>query len=242
MFSNPSRPVLLRSILLVTAALSLLAVWDLIGLAERLGVDLRASLNWMGMLTALSVLAVLALLGVAVRFSKAAQGLWSRFAVDVWSRGIPQWVGIPLLSITLVFYSLFTFSPIGALMNSALWARLLEIPQPLLYGGILVFATLGTYSLNSSVFDVGLMYLIGLAGFFMRRFDIPVAPAIIAMILGPMAEQQFRRALAISQGDATVFLRHPLSATLIALSVLVMIVPPLLQWIRRSANRTVSLP
>ena len=122
------------------------------------------------------------------------------------------------------------------------WARLLEIPQPLLYGGILVFATLGTYSLNSSVFDVGLMYLIGLAGFFMRRFDIPVAPAIIAMILGPMAEQQFRRALAISQGDATVFLRHPLSATLIALSVLVMIVPPILQWIRRSANRTVSLP
>ena len=125
MFSNPSRPVLLRSILLVTAALSLLAVWDLIGLAQRLGVDLRASLNWMGMLTALSALAVLALLGVAVSFSKAAQGLWSRFAVDVWSRGIPQWVGIPLLSIALVFYSLFTFSPIGALMNSALWARLL---------------------------------------------------------------------------------------------------------------------
>ncbi|MBI3933614.1 MAG: tripartite tricarboxylate transporter permease [Acidobacteria bacterium] len=115
-----------------------------------------------------------------------------------------------------------------------LWARLLEIPQPLLYGGILLFATLGTYSLNNSTFDVGLMYLIGLIGFFMRRFDIPVAPAIIAMILGPMAEQQFRRALAISQGDATVFFRHPLAATLIALSVLILIVPPLLQFFRRS--------
>jgi putative tricarboxylic transport membrane protein len=114
-----------------------------------------------------------------------------------------------------------------------LWARLLEIPQPLLYGGILVFATLGTYSLNNSVFDVGLMYLIGLVGFFMRRFDIPVAPAIIAMILGPMAEQQFRRALAISQGDPTVFFREPLSAALLGLAALVMIVPPVIQWMRR---------
>jgi len=118
-----------------------------------------------------------------------------------------------------------------------LWARLLEIPQPLLYGGILVFSTLGTYSLNNSAFDVGLMFLIGIAGFFMRRWDIPVAPAIIAMILGPMAEQQLRRALAISQGDATVFFRHPLSATLIALAGLVVMVPPVLRWIRRPRQR-----
>ncbi|MGY8815010.1 MAG: tripartite tricarboxylate transporter permease, partial [Gammaproteobacteria bacterium] len=68
-----------------------------------------------------------------------------------------------------------------------LWARLLKIPSPFLYGGILVFATLGTYSLNNSVFDVGLMYLIGVIGFYMRLVDIPVAPAVIGMILGPMA-------------------------------------------------------
>ena len=118
-----------------------------------------------------------------------------------------------------------------------LWARLLEIPQPLLYGGILVFATLGTYSLNSSVFDVGLMYMVGVVGFFMRRFDIPVAPAIIGLILGPMAEQQFRRALAISQGDATVFFRHPLSASLLALAALVVVVPLALRWLRKSPQR-----
>jgi putative tricarboxylic transport membrane protein len=114
-----------------------------------------------------------------------------------------------------------------------LWARLLELPQPLLYGGILIFATLGTYSLNSSLFDVGMMYLIGVAGFFMRRLDIPVAPAIIGLILGPMAEQQFRRALAISQGDPSVFLTSPISATLIGLSVLVLIVPPILKRLRK---------
>ena len=118
-----------------------------------------------------------------------------------------------------------------------LWARLLSIPTPLLYGGILVFATLGTYSLNNSVFDVGLMYLIGMVGFVMRRVDIPVAPAIIGMILGPMAEQQFRRALAISQGDLTVFLTRPISAALLSLALLAMLAVPLARaYAARSAR------
>lgn len=125
MFSNPSRPVLLRTILLITGGLSLLAVWDLVGLAHRLGVDLRSSFNWMGMLAALGVFAGLALLGVTVSFSKAGEGLVSRIAIDVWCRGLPRWVGIPLFIIALVFYSLFTFSSLGGLISSALWARLL---------------------------------------------------------------------------------------------------------------------
>jgi putative tricarboxylic transport membrane protein len=112
------------------------------------------------------------------------------------------------------------------------WARLLEIPQPLLYGGIVVFATVGTYSLSNSVFDVVVMYLMGAIGFLMRRFDIPVAPAIIGLILGPMAEQQFRRALAISQGDVSVFLTRPLSATLLAMTAVVLVVPVVLKRLR----------
>jgi putative tricarboxylic transport membrane protein len=112
------------------------------------------------------------------------------------------------------------------------WARLLQIPQPLLYGGILMFAAVGTYSLKSSVFDVGLMYLIGVIGFLMRRFDIPLAPAIIGMILGPIAEQQFRRALAISQGDGSVFLTRPLSAGLLTLAALVFLAPPVIRRMR----------
>ena len=112
-------------------------------------------------------------------------------------------------------------------MSPATASRLLRIPAPLLYGGILVFATLGTYSLNSSAFDVGLMYLIGMVGFVMRRVDIPVAPAIIGMILGPMAEQQFRRALAISQGDPSVFFTRPISATLFSLALFALLAVPL---------------
>ena len=112
------------------------------------------------------------------------------------------------------------------------WARLLEIPQPLLYGGILIFATVGTYGLNNSLFDVGLMYLIGVVGFLLRRFHFPVAPVIIGLILGPMAEQQLRRALAISQGNLTVFFTRPLSATLLLLAMMALFLPSVLRFFR----------
>ncbi len=118
------------------------------------------------------------------------------------------------------------------------WARLLEIPQPLLYGGILVFSSVGAYSISNSVFDVGLMYLVGVVGFLMKRFEFPLAPAVIGLILGPMAEQQLRRALAISQGDASVLFTRPISATLLAISFLVIFIPPIVERARaRSAGR-----
>ncbi len=82
-----------------------------------------------------------------------------------------------------------------------LWVKVLMIPRPLLYAGILVFATLGAYSLHQSVVDLATLYVFGLLGFMMRRWGFPVAPAVIGLILGPLAESQFRRALAISQGD-----------------------------------------
>lgn len=110
-----------------------------------------------------------------------------------------------------------------------LWVRLLAVPQPLLYGGILMFSLLGVYSLNNSVFDLALLMVVGLIGFLMRRHDFPVAPCVIGLILGPMAEAQFRRALSISQGAPSVFLTHPLSATLLLIAASVLLVPPLLR-------------
>jgi len=109
-----------------------------------------------------------------------------------------------------------------------IWVRLLTIPRPLLYAGILVFATLGVYSLGNSVVDLITLYAIGVVGFLMRRFGFPVAPAVIGMILGPLAEQQFRRALSISQGDYSVFVTRPLSLTLLVLSALALVVPVVL--------------
>jgi putative tricarboxylic transport membrane protein len=118
-----------------------------------------------------------------------------------------------------------------------LWVRLLTIPRPLLYAGILMFATLGTYSLHNSPFDLMLLFLIGMAGFVMRCTDIPVAPTIIGLILGPLAEQQLRRALAISQGDMTVFVTRPLSATLLALAVAILFGPLLWRLYTNRASR-----
>jgi putative tricarboxylic transport membrane protein len=116
-----------------------------------------------------------------------------------------------------------------------IWVKVLSIPRDLLYAGILVFATLGAYSLHQSWVDLLTLYVFGLLGFAMRRWDIPVGPAVIGLILGPLAETQFRRALSISQGDATVFVTHPISATLLAITVLLIVLP----WLfRRVKTRT----
>ena len=114
-----------------------------------------------------------------------------------------------------------------------IWVKVLAIPRPMLYGGILVFATLGAYSLHQSWVDLATLYVFGLLGFAMRRFDIPVAPAVIGLILGPLAETQFRRALSISQGDATVFLTQPISASFLAVTAALVIVP----WLVRRYGR-----
>ena len=118
-----------------------------------------------------------------------------------------------------------------------LWVKVLMIPRPVLYGGILVFATLGAYSLHQSVVDLVTLYVFGLLGFIMRRRGFPVAPAVIGLILGPLAESQFRRALAISQGDPSVFLSHPISAGLLALTALLVVVPWLVRVVRERRAR-----
>jgi putative tricarboxylic transport membrane protein len=118
---------------------------------------------------------------------------------------------------------------------AGLWAKILTIPAPWLYGGILVFATIGTYGISQSWIDLVLLYLIGGVGYLMRRFDFPTAPAVIGMILGPFAEQEFRRAMTISAGDMTTFVTRPLSLTLLIIAVLLLVVPLLLRLRARKA-------
>jgi putative tricarboxylic transport membrane protein len=109
----------------------------------------------------------------------------------------------------------------------SVWARVMLVPRPLLFGGILVLASLGTYSLNASMLDVVLLFATGAVGCVMRAHDVPLVPAVLGLVLGPLAELQFRRALAISEGHLTVFVTRPLCATLLALSVIVLIAPAL---------------
>ncbi len=82
-----------------------------------------------------------------------------------------------------------------------LWARLLRTPRSYLYAGILFFSSLGAYAADASSFDLFLLLIIGALGFMMRRYGLPVLPAIIGVILGPFAEEELRQALQISNGD-----------------------------------------
>ena len=121
------------------------------------------------------------------------------------------------------------------------WVQVLKIPRAPLYAGILLFATLGAYSLHQSVVDLVTLYAFGVLGFVMRRWGFPVAPAVIGLILGPLAESQFRRALAISQGDPSVFITHPISAALLVLTVLLVLVPWLVK-VRRERRARARRP
>jgi putative tricarboxylic transport membrane protein len=106
-----------------------------------------------------------------------------------------------------------------------LWAKVLRVPRPYLYAGIVLFAALGVYALNGTVVDLFVLFVIGLLGYAMRRFGLPVAPAVIGMILGPMAEIQLRRALAIGAGDVTVLVRSPVAVALLLLAALALLTP-----------------
>ncbi|QNK67954.1 tripartite tricarboxylate transporter permease [Variovorax sp. PAMC26660] len=106
-----------------------------------------------------------------------------------------------------------------------LWVKLLKIPKPQLYAGILIFATVGAYGMRQSAFDLFLLYAIGLLGVVMRRYDFPTAPVVVGMILGPLAEAQLRNAMSIGEGSAAVFFQRPMSITLVIVVVAVLVLP-----------------
>jgi putative tricarboxylic transport membrane protein len=106
-----------------------------------------------------------------------------------------------------------------------LWVRLLAIPLPWLYGGILVFASMGTIAANPSIVELLLLTAFGVIGFLMRRYDYPVAPAVVGLILGPLADNALRRSLQMSLGDPMIFLQYPSSATMIAIASVALVAP-----------------
>ncbi|MEV6302288.1 tripartite tricarboxylate transporter permease [Actinoplanes sp. NPDC051861] len=114
------------------------------------------------------------------------------------------------------------------------WARLLTIPAYGIYAGVLVFACLGTYAAGGTVADLLILTALGLVGLLMRQADVPVAPAIVGLILAPLFEQQLRRALTLSDGDWSVLLSNPLTITLWILAALALLAPTAVSLYRRT--------
>jgi len=124
--------------------------------------------------------------------------------------------------------SLFIGNALLLVLNLPLapvWAKLLRVPRPYLYAGILFFASLGAYAVNAQFFDLIVLLILGSLGFAMRRFGLPVLPLIIGVILGPRAEVQMRRALQISDGELSGLVNTPFAIGVYAVIALVVIWP-----------------
>ncbi|HZG02697.1 MAG TPA: tripartite tricarboxylate transporter permease [Streptomyces sp.] len=105
------------------------------------------------------------------------------------------------------------------------WAKLLRVPRPHLYAGILFFSALGAYAVNLQPVDLVVLLVLGLLGFVMRRFGLPVLPLILGVILGPLAEEQLRRALQLSNGAVSGLWSEPVAIVLYAVAALVVLWP-----------------
>ena len=120
-----------------------------------------------------------------------------------------------------------------------LWVALLKIPYRLLYLGILVFCCVGVYTLNNSAFDVGLLLVFGALGYALAKLECEPAPLLLAYILGPLMEENLRRAMLLSGGDAMTFIERPLSLSLLLVSF-AMVLLSLLPALRRKRDQALA--
>ncbi|PNH79512.1 tripartite tricarboxylate transporter permease [Arthrobacter sp. AFG20] len=127
-----------------------------------------------------------------------------------------------------IIASLFIGNLLLVLLNVplvGLWTSILRVPAPILTALILLFMVIGAYTINFSVFDVFVMIGFGLLGLALRHLEIPLAPMVLTLVLGPLMERSLRESLEISQGDFSIFLNRPISAVLIALGLLIICSP-----------------
>ncbi len=106
------------------------------------------------------------------------------------------------------------------LFTIKIWVRLLQVPRRVLLPIICIFCIVGSYALRNTFFDTGIMLFFGLLGYFMNKYDFPIFPMLLAMILGPALEEHLRMSLIISQGDASIFFTKPISLIFIIISTI----------------------
>ena len=121
-----------------------------------------------------------------------------------------------------------------------LWSKLLQIPRPQLYAGILFFASLGAYAVDQNPFDVALLLVFGLVGFAVRRFGIPILPLILGVIIGPLMETKMREALDISNGDISGLFNEGLAIAIYVVIVIAVLAPIVIDRVRPRAKEEVA--
>ena len=117
-----------------------------------------------------------------------------------------------------------------------IWVQVLRVPYPILFPLILLFCLIGVYSLNYSLVEIGLMIGFGVFGYLARKFQFEMAPLVLAIVIGPMMENNLRLSLVISQGNPLIFITHPLSAIFIFVT-LALLLSPLVPWIGKRRQK-----
>ena len=122
-------------------------------------------------------------------------------------------------AIFMGFFLANIFMGIFGLVGAGFLAKMVTLSKRVLMPIVMVLAVVGSYAIHNSIFDIGVMMVLGVIGYLMQKIELPMGPIVLALILGPMAESNFRRALMMSRGDFTIFLTRPISLILLVLSV-----------------------
>lgn len=118
-----------------------------------------------------------------------------------------------------------------------LFVKILLVPKKILAPLILILSTVGAYAISNNIFDVFTMLVAGIIGYFMKKYGFPASPIVLALILGPMAESEFRRSLVMSEGSYSIFFERPIALGFIIVAVLSLILP--LVWGKLKRNKKV---
>ena len=137
--------------------------------------------------------------------------------------------------------SLYIANLVTLLINLAfipVFVKVLKMPFTILAPIIYILCIVGGYAPTQTMHDVWLMFLFGVVGYLLRKLNYPVAPAVLAIVLGPLAEQSFRQSLLSSQGDVTIFLQRPISAVCILLAVMLIAYPVIKRVLKKAGSRS----
>ena len=132
--------------------------------------------------------------------------------------------------------SMYTGNIIGVLMVLAfvpLFAAILRVPFAILTPLIVVVCAIGSYAVHNSMIDIWYMLLFGVIGYVFKKLDYPLAPLVLALVLGDLAENALRQSLIMSQGSLSIFFTRPIAGAITALALLFFLLPALSPWLRR---------